>query len=469
MNLKLEQEYSKADLLKEIDVLKERIDAQRPLPVDVEGRVMQKLRLDWNYNSNAIEGNKLNYGETTALLMHGITAKGKPLKDHLDIQGHNDAIDFLLSVIKDSRPLTENDIRQLHEIILVQAYEVDAQTADGQPTKKRIEIGAYKTQPNHVQTATGQTHYYATPEETPAKMQELMQWYAAASADKNIHPIVVAALFHHKFVAIHPFDDGNGRVSRILMNLVLMKNDYPPAVIKNDNKQSYYALLSQADVGDSWPFIEYIAELVQSSLELYTKAINGGDIDEDEDIDKKLALFQIEIKTQSHFGYEQTIIKEQEIILDVIEVLVKICQKNDMFKDVFSEIKPTIFITYYQSKKSDAYSKPLIRDLNHIAELFVDDNINYIKKSIKDLRENFSDLRFSCAYKKFKNSRSMFNVDMHVDLIFNDHRYVLALNENEILSKLYNEEITQKEKRMIVSSFFDEFIKQFRYERQSPK
>src|ERR1700753_3928959 len=110
MNLKLETEFSKAEILQEVDLLKKQIDDARPLPTDIEGRVMQKLRLDWNYNSNAIEGNKLDYGETVAFLMTGITAKGKPLKDHLDIRGHNEAINFLLSIIKETRPISEADI-----------------------------------------------------------------------------------------------------------------------------------------------------------------------------------------------------------------------------------------------------------------------------------------------------------------------------------------------------------------------
>eukprot|EP01037_Dinobryon_pediforme_P010218 gene10218-10288_t len=159
MNFKLETEFSKADLLKEVDALKKQIDDLRPLSPDVEGRVMQKLRLDWNYHSNAIE------------------AKGKPLKDHLDIRGHNEAINFLLSIVKETRRISESDIRSLHKMILVEPYDVKAQTSDGLPTTKRITLGEYKTLPNHVQTATGETHYYSTPEETPAKMQELMEWY----------------------------------------------------------------------------------------------------------------------------------------------------------------------------------------------------------------------------------------------------------------------------------------------------
>jgi len=296
MNLKLETEFSKAEILQEVDALKKQIDDMRPLPEDVEGRVMQKLRLDWNYHSNAIEGNKLTYGETIAFLMEGITAKGKPLKDHLDIRGHNEAINFLLSIVKDTRPISEADIRNLHNMILVEPYDVKAQTAEGLPTTKRITLGEYKMMPNHVKTATGETHYYATPEDTPAKMQELMEWYNEASNNKNIHPVVVAALFHHKFVAIHPFDDGNGRLSRILMNLILMQKGYPPVVIKMDDRQNYYSLLSRADSGDNWPFIDYIAERLQTSLQLYVKAADGGDIDEDEDIDKQIALFKLEIQ-----------------------------------------------------------------------------------------------------------------------------------------------------------------------------
>src|ERR1700709_1231103 len=171
MNLKLEIEFSKAELFQEVDALKKQIDDMRPLPEDVEGRVMQKLRLDWNYHSNAIEGNRLSYGETVAFLMEGITAKGKPLKDHLDIRGHNEAINFLLSIVKEPRPITEFEIRALHKMILVEPYQVSAQTADGIPTTKWVSIGDYKSSANHVKTATGEMHYYATPVETPAKMQ----------------------------------------------------------------------------------------------------------------------------------------------------------------------------------------------------------------------------------------------------------------------------------------------------------
>jgi len=136
------------DILNRIDQLKAELDALRPLDADREGRIMQKFRLDWNYHSNHLEGNSLTYGETKALILFGITAQGKPLKDHLEMTGHNEAIKWIEEVVKEERPLTESFIRQLHVLLLKEPYWVDAVTIDGKPTKKLIQVGQYKTSPN---------------------------------------------------------------------------------------------------------------------------------------------------------------------------------------------------------------------------------------------------------------------------------------------------------------------------------
>lgn len=106
--------------------LKKQIDALRPLKPEDEVRIMQKFRLDWNYHSNNLEGNSLTFGETKALLLFGITAQGKPLQDHIEITGHNEAVNWVLDIIKQERPLTENFIRELHKLILKEPYEVDS-------------------------------------------------------------------------------------------------------------------------------------------------------------------------------------------------------------------------------------------------------------------------------------------------------------------------------------------------------
>jgi Fic family protein len=259
---KLTEALSELPILEQVNDEKRQFDALKPLPQEVEGRVMQKLRLDWNYHSNAIEGNKLTFGETYTFLMYGLTAKGKPLKDHLDIKGHNEAINFLISVVKEDADLTEVDICNLHKMVLVESYESPAITPDGQKTSKMILVGDYKKQPNHVKTPTGEMHYYANPEDVSILMGELVQWYNEARKNPTIHPSVLAAFFHHRFVAIHPFDDGNGRVARILMNLILMQRGYPPAVVKLKERTDYYAALGQADKNEYLPLMEFVAETV---------------------------------------------------------------------------------------------------------------------------------------------------------------------------------------------------------------
>jgi Fic family protein len=452
MNLKLEAEYSKAGIFKEIDELKKQIDAMRPLPEDVEGRVMQKLRLDWNYHSNAIEGNRLTYGETVAFLMEGITAKGKPLKDHLDIRGHNEAINFLLDIVKDERTITETDIRNLHQVTLVEPYDVPAQTASGQLTKKRIKLGEYKTLPNHVETSTGEKHYYALPEETPAKMQELMEWYAEVNQDKSIHPVVIAALFHHKFVAIHPFDDGNGRLSRILMNLSLMQRGYPPLVIKIDDRKNYYALLNRADKGDGWPFVEYIAENLISSLSIYLKAANGGDIDEDEDIDKEIALLKIELKNGTYLKVKKsTEVVDNIVKNEIISLFNALLEKIKTFDEFFFSKDFLVSFRDYTLKRSfnrkyfsnSGFSK---YDVEH-----------YLSSN----HENYSHLLLVNEHKEFKNSITNFNIVVSILVTFNEYTYDIEDKyHNLIVSKLYHEKIDKKDLQIIVKAFINSFKKE---------
>jgi Fic family protein len=276
--------------------LKSELDALRPINKEQEDRIMQKFRLDWNYHSNHLEGNSLTYGETKALILFGITAQGKPLKDHFEITGHNQAINWVMDVVKGDYPLTESFIRELHTLLLKESYEVDAITPDGKPTKKRINVGSYKTSANHVQTKTGEIFYFATPEETPAKMHDLLVWYNQKIAEAQFNPILLASEFHYKFIRIHPFDDGNGRTARILMNFILMQYNYPPVIIKTEDKSNYFGVLQLADAGNIEAFIEYMAENLVHSLEIIIAGANGEDIEQLEDISNKIKALEQKIK-----------------------------------------------------------------------------------------------------------------------------------------------------------------------------
>ena len=277
-------------LLARIDNLQKEIESLRPLDSDTLGRIEQRFRIDWNYHSNNIEGNSYDYGETKAFLLHGITAGGKPLRDSLEIRGHNEAILGLEELIQSETPLTEHTIREIHKKILGgEAYPIAAETSEKKSTRKMVVPGRYKQEPNHVRTATGETFYFTEPVAVPAEMRELVEWYREEEAKKELHPVVLASLLHYRFVRIHPFDDGNRRIARILMNLVLMKHSYPVAILRTEDKKNYYWALQQADGGDLDAFVSYIAKQEIASQELWIRGARGESPD---DLDKEIVAFK---------------------------------------------------------------------------------------------------------------------------------------------------------------------------------
>ena len=273
-------------LISRADALRAEVHALHPLSAEAEDRVLRKFRLDWNYHSNAIEGNSLTYGETRALLLEGVVAQGKSMKDHEDIEGHRRALDLLLEMVRNNDALRQHDVRSLHQLLLGQPFQTSAQTPDGLPTRKWVYPGQYKDQSNHVVTKTGEKHYYASVEETPALMTELTDWLAANRP--TLPPLILSALFHHAFVSIHPFDDGNGRMTRLLANLVLMQAGFPPVIVRQQEREAYYAALSQADAGEPLRFVEFIGEGLERSLNIQLQGAQGDFSFEQDDLDKEI-------------------------------------------------------------------------------------------------------------------------------------------------------------------------------------
>lgn len=246
--------------------------AARPLKKEYEQRLWQRFRLEWNYNSNHIEGNTLTYGETLLLLIHGRTRGEHLLREYEEMHGHDVAVEHVRALASEDRPLTEVDIRDLNRILLKEGFWRVAQTADGEPTRKWIEPGRYKTQPNHVITASGELFQFTTPEETPAQMTEFVLWLRSEMESPTMGLIEFLALLHHRFIRIHPFDDGNGRVVRLLVNYVLLKAGLPPMVIKSKERKRYLDSLAMGDAGDLEPLQRFFGEALAWSLRLGIKA-----------------------------------------------------------------------------------------------------------------------------------------------------------------------------------------------------
>jgi Fic family protein len=246
--------------------------AAQPLPRENEHRLWQRLRIEWNYNSNHIEGNTLTYGETLLLLIHGRTRGEHLMREYDEMRGHDVAIELVRSLAREERLLSEGDIRDLNRILLKEGFWRVAETPDGEPTRKWIEPGRYKTQPNHVLTATGEIFHFATPEETPARMADFVQRLRAEMELPNLALPTLLAWLHHDFIRIHPFDDGNGRVVRLLLNYVLLRLGLLPMVIKSRDRRRYLDAIAFADAGDLVPLSNFFMEALRWSLRLGLEA-----------------------------------------------------------------------------------------------------------------------------------------------------------------------------------------------------
>ena len=287
-----------SDIFSQITQLAAEWQALQPPPAECNDRLWKKLRLEWNFHSNHIEGNTLTYGETELLLLHDRTTGNHTHREYVEMKAHNVGIEHVRALATDrSRPLTEGDVRDLNRIILKESFWKPAVTGDGQPTRKEILPGQYKTTPNSVRTATGEIFHYASVEDTHPRMQALASWMQDELAHPTLHPVAFATKVHYDFIRIHPFDDGNGRVARLLVNYVLMRAGYLPIIVRTEDKATYLTVLQLADAGDMAPMIDYIASLAKWSLELGLRAAKGEPIDEPSDIEKEIAVF---VRNQQH-------------------------------------------------------------------------------------------------------------------------------------------------------------------------
>lgn len=245
------------------EVLRDAINADKNRDASLWASIVSRLRTDWTYHSNGIEGSTLTRGETHFFLNEGLTAQGKPFKDFLDAQNHAEAIDILFDVVANKRPISEAFIKDINALILRGVEFTPAKNAIGQHIQKKATPGRYKLEPNHVVQADGKIHRYVKPLRVAEEMENLVTWINTSLT--SLHPIHVASVAHYNMVRIHPFDDGNGRGARILMNLILMHQAYFPAVIRLEDKQTYLEALASADRGQLEPFINFVTDTVIAS------------------------------------------------------------------------------------------------------------------------------------------------------------------------------------------------------------
>lgn len=237
----------------EVDSLKKELDSKRPISKETLKSLRESINLEWTYNSNGIEGNTLTLRETQVVL-EGITVGGKSIKEHLEAINHEKAILFLDDLVKDNEPISEWNIKNIHQLIL---KDIDNESA-GRYRKENV-------------TIKGATHIPPDYLKLPELMEKLILTYNTWS---KYHPIIQAALLHGELVKIHPFVDGNGRTSRLLMNLDLMNNGYNPVIIKKDSRLKYYEALDKAHTtGNYTDFVKLVTKLEVEMLKKYLELL----------------------------------------------------------------------------------------------------------------------------------------------------------------------------------------------------
>ena len=253
----------------------------QPISEKDRERLSRRFTIDYNYNSNHIEGNTLTYGQTEILLLFGKIIGEATVRDIQEMTASNVGLKMMTEEAKtQDMPLTQNFIRTLHQTLLREDYTVYRNLPGGVQTSYTIHAGQYKTRPNSVITRYGDRFEYASPEETPALMTDLINWYNSEEEAGRLSPIELAALFHYRYIRIHPFEDGNGRIARLMVNFILSRHNYPMIVVRSRKKSEYLEALHQsdlevgpvpsdgahADIKDIRPFLKYFNDLVATEV-----------------------------------------------------------------------------------------------------------------------------------------------------------------------------------------------------------
>lgn len=239
---------------KELDQLKDRLNSLRK---NQSQKVTEAFDIEYTYESNKIEGNTLTLQETALVIEKGLTISGKSLNEHLEATNHKFAIDFIKEVANNHESINERTLLDIHKLILQGIDNTNA--------------GKYRD----VQVLiSGSKHIPPQPLLVKDEVKKMFEWY---EENKNtLHPVELAAELHERLVTIHPFIDGNGRTARLLMNLVLLQNGFPIAILKGDSadRLKYYDVLEKAQVeGDKQPFMDFIIENVKETILRIIKAV----------------------------------------------------------------------------------------------------------------------------------------------------------------------------------------------------
>jgi Fic family protein len=403
--------------LLQVNDLQNKINGHGKLPDDILKKINYKLRLEWNYTSNSMEGNLLTKSETRSVMIGNITVSGKPIKDVLEVKGHDEVIATILNMGKGALNISEKRIKELHAGIM---YEEDL--------AKRPQIGQWKKEQNYLYNYKNERFDFTAPADVPERMHKLVNWVNAEKEkitreDKNaLHPVSLAFRFNLDYVTIHPFYDGNGRTSRILTNLILIAYGYPPVYIKENERRAYYQYLGdiQGYGGPADVFYDYMAGLVIRSQELVLNAIEGKDMEEKDDYIREIDLLKTHIATGEVFSSPALIYNVFEHYSSTLWSILH--QIAGQFREFFSEQKFQKTVNRYMEEVDGTRVKDT--PVQHI--------VSNAPKEKKILGYNVYDtgvrsIEWKMTMYGLSGAKAQINYHLYADIQFSDKSYKIII------------------------------------------
>lgn len=439
------------DLKNKIDAIKDKIAQNGKLGKEQLNKINNKFRLEWNFNSNSMEGNTLTIEETRSVMVGNLDVHQKPIKDVLEMKGHDEIISDILKIGKGELRLSEKRIKEIHSGIM---HEED-------PERKK-KIGNWKPENNEIFNHKGEKYTFTDWELVPEKMHDLLNRTNAAidailSNSKNApHPIDVALQFHLEYLEIHPFYDGNGRTARILTNLILIALGYTPFWITKSERSIYYNFISdiQSYGGDKEAFYQYVSGLIERSEQLVLDVIEGKEIEEEDDIEKELEILKRQLKTKD----DKVIAKSNEIIKELYDssfrkLFSQLIEKTKKFDEMF------VAKRIQSSAESNRTSNSGLEYLDEFFENLYEENSN----SVEDIygeepkHKKIDDLRLNILYDGFKlDGTNTFQQYTNIWVMFQQYYYIINdtnsnTDKDYLFKKLYSEPLTEEEIKIIVN------------------
>ncbi|MFD0699995.1 Fic family protein [Myroides pelagicus] len=432
------------ELKNKIDERIQQAEVQGPLTREQLNTLHHKYRLEWNYNSNSMEGNTLTVAETRSVMIGNIDVHRKPLKDILEVKGHDEVIRDILSIGKADLRLSEKRIKEIHASIM---YEEDSE--------KKGWIGQWKEVANEIINNRGEKYTFVLPEEVPEQIHELLNRTNAAidhiQAKKKDapHPIDVALNFHLDYLNIHPFYDGNGRTARILCNLVLVALGYPPLWIKEEEREVYYRYIAdiQCYGGRREDLFAYMSELILRSQQMIIDIQAGKSIEEADDMGKEIELLKRELKARENNSTE-------------------VKRSNLVIKELYDKSLNTLIGTFKAtaSKFFDFYAvnQEFLDITVDGKSIYNDEAMHHIQNITKETEGVLTKLSQSIFYKDIKAGKSLDYNDTLIVEFKHDHYEVYFSKTRDTIIKKYNERLTQEEMDNMIKQWGEAMIQRLR-------